>query len=167
MSNIFQQTYDSAFQNKLKEIAGDIVISEVARISDAPGFEEMVLEAARRGAKLWVQELLGSPQRTQYEDVFDFVDRYVCMMWPKNATRAWCPKWWDHPEVVRRFTLMWTTWESAVAQKPATGEEQWLRTVGDPHMKLLADKDGSFMRCDEIKHHRAQPLQVTNKDEEQ
>ena len=167
MSPKFQKLYDKAFEPSLNEFAIPVIHKEVGRIKDAPGFEEMLAQAARNGAQMWVQELQGGPQRTKYEDVYDFVDRYVCMMWPKNQTRAWCPQWWDHPEVVRRFTLMWTTWESAVAQKPATGEEQWLRTVGDVHMKVLADRDGSFMRCDDNKHQRAQPLIVINKDEEQ
>lgn len=120
---------------------------------------QLVRRRARREQSRWLAEQLDVPMPTRFASVYDFVDEVVLDLYafdPAND-RKWCRRWWDHPAAVRRLTMMWASWEHHRAERPATGEEEWARVVGDHHMAWLAGPFGPFTAC-QFEHVATPPL---------
>lgn len=103
---------------------------------------------------------LGLPAPTVYRDVFEFVDHVVLDLYATEISNqnGWCSKWYAHGGAQRRLTLMWVTWEKARIEEPATGEEGWMRTIGDYHMAFLMGSRGPFAACNRMEHRPDTPL---------
>lgn len=120
---------------------------------------QLVRRRARREQSRWLAEELDVPMPTRFASVFDFVDEVVLDLYGFDIAndRKWCRRWWDHPAAVRRLTMMWASWEHHRAERPATGEEEWARVVGDHHMAWLAGPFGPFTAC-QFEHVATPPL---------
>jgi hypothetical protein len=74
-----------------------------------------------------------------------------------SSERAWCPKWWEHPEAIARLEAMWRALE-ALRQDPATGISVWFRDHADVHMAQLMQPHGPFRGCTATRGHSIEPL---------
>ena len=63
---------------------------------------------------------------------------------PGNPRVRWCPRWWDHAEVIARLTVLWTGWEAA-RWEPSAKPGWWLDL--DHHLPLLLGLDGPMRNC--------------------
>ncbi|MFI5843890.1 DUF4913 domain-containing protein [Catenuloplanes sp. NPDC051500] len=90
-----------------------------------------------------------------YTDVEGWVAGYFAPMFLHRvvgSTRVrWCPRWWDHAEVIARLTLLWNTWEAA-RWEPAAKPGWWLDL--DHHLPILLSPDGPFRNCRQTDEHR-------------
>ena len=70
-----------------------------------------------------------------------------------------CPQWWDHPEVVVRFTSLWTAWEKASASEDGDALSGWFTHHADPQLRTLLDAEhGPMHQCDREHHKTTRPL---------
>ncbi|MGW9588627.1 DUF4913 domain-containing protein [Microbacterium sp. NPDC055455] len=152
------------FDKPIGEVIGPLIsghvkpalAAELKKLAEHPQFKLRARKTAVLAVEKWAQDNIAWPSPTRYGDVYEFFDEYVAVMWPANNESRWCAQWWKHPDVVRRLTVMWMSFEARVREKPATGEDEWLRLVGDVHMRILTDKNrGPFASC----HHAHRPGQ--------
>ncbi|HAT6526225.1 TPA: DUF4913 domain-containing protein [Corynebacterium striatum] len=91
------------------------------------------------------------PKDFHYKNVFEFVDKFLVVMYPTTGNRlarvAWSPCWWKHAEVVARFDALWKRYEYLRAKEPDTALETFLRVHGDYHMRQIMKDDGVFADC--------------------
>ncbi|HVX23327.1 MAG TPA: DUF4913 domain-containing protein [Acidimicrobiales bacterium] len=65
----------------------------------------------------------------------------------KPIRRAWCPRWWAHPEAVLRLMALWQAWE-AFRVEGGTGLSSWWVYHADHHLAFLFDPEtGPFAGC--------------------
>ncbi|MBF4554387.1 DUF4913 domain-containing protein [Corynebacterium suicordis] len=142
MGNLFQQKIqEPTFTSSKTAFAhfnsdGDELTHRLERLSDKHARAAMARE-------------LELPVQTRFSDVFEFVDRVVVDLYGTQTSNEWrwCEQYYRHKPALRRLTLMWVTWENMRAEMPATGEEVWMRTIGDYHMNMLMGSRGPFTRC--------------------
>lgn len=150
---------DVTLAQQVKLMIKTIGMEAVRPVGDDPRLPHLVRRRARREQSRWLAEELDVPMPTRFASVYDFVDEVVLDLYafdPAND-RKWCRRWWDHPAAVRRLTMMWASWEHHRAERPATGEEEWARVVGDHHMAWLAGPFGPFTAC-QFEHVATPPL---------
>ncbi|NUR28155.1 MAG: DUF4913 domain-containing protein [Catenulispora sp.] len=89
----------------------------------------------------------GDEPQLYFPDVEAFVTAYFLPMygWRVDGQRwHWCPRWWDHAEVIWRMETLWRSWESYRLQ--ATGMSSW-RLELDGQMPLLLGPEGPMAAC--------------------
>jgi len=82
-----------------------------------------------------------------FRDVEQFVTGFFLPMygWRVDGQRwHWCPRWWDHAEVIWRLETLWRSWEAYRLQ--ATGMSSW-RLELDGQLPLLLGQDGPMVGC--------------------
>lgn len=82
-----------------------------------------------------------------FRDVEQFVTGFFLPMygWRVDGQRwHWCPRWWDHAEVIWRLETLWRSWEAYRLQ--ATGMSSW-RLELDGQLPLLLGQDGPMAAC--------------------
>ena len=91
------------------------------------------------------------PKAFQYKSVFEFVDKFLVVMYPTTNNRmkniAWSPQWWNHHEVVARLNALWKRYEYLRAKEPNTALETFLHVHSDYHMRQIMKEDGVFADC--------------------
>ncbi|WP_306358967.1 MULTISPECIES: DUF4913 domain-containing protein [unclassified Nocardia] len=101
------------------------------------------------------------PRQLRYATLPEFVEGYVAALYRREVsvrgsekTLRWCPRWWEHGEVVARFRAMWTAFE---ALRLGEGVEQslWWLVHFDPHMDRIFDTAGPFKYCSVADGHNA------------
>lgn len=144
----FYDTVEKTIAPHLSAVMEETLADELAAMVAKDDFTDAVRTRTREAVGQWSSRNLKEERETRYKDVFDFFDSYVAVMFPATSDTHWSPRWYEHPAVLRRMMLMWGTFEAKVAASPATGEEEWLRTIGQFHMKWLTDRhNGPFERC--------------------
>ncbi|MBF6138279.1 DUF4913 domain-containing protein [Nocardia otitidiscaviarum] len=107
------------------------------------------------------EEAEEEPRQLRYATLPEFVEDYVANLYRREVSMRgsekklrWCPRWWDHGEVVARFRAMWTAFE---ALRLGEGVEQslWWLVHFDPHMDRIFDTDGPFKYCSVADGHNA------------
>jgi len=94
-----------------------------------------------------------------------WVDTHLAPMVRRTTTTGegggvrWCQRWWEHGDVVERFTALFLTH----GQLSVSGEPTWLsvylRDHLDPHLATLTSPYGPFYACSPRKHSAAiEPL---------
>ncbi|RRO82665.1 hypothetical protein CXF45_10430 [Corynebacterium bovis] len=138
-----------AMEGLLAEPLAEAVGAEVQTMVSDRSLKQRIERRAGRDARHLLAAELDVPVRTRYMNVYDFVDDVVLDLYGFHTAqdRRWCAKWWDHPAAVRRLTMMWVSWEKHRIDRPATGEEEWTRVVGDYHMRWLVSPFGPFQSC--------------------
>lgn len=145
--DFFYDAVEKTMAPHVAELMADTVADEIAEVATSEGFAEAVEARSREAVAGWVAKNLHLEQETRYVDVFDFFDSYLSFMFPQTSETNWSARWWAHPAVLRRVMLMWGSFEAKVAAAPATGEEEWLRTIGHFHMNWLTQRhNGPFER---------------------
>lgn len=108
-------------------------MSELDWTDDDPGAAE-----ARPGAALAFSSLPA------------FVEEFfleVCFH-GQDPAAAWCPKWWDHEDVVLRLEALWDAFE-ALRTEPGIGTAVWIRDYLDPTIAAITNREtGPFRQCD-------------------
>ncbi|NEW30731.1 DUF4913 domain-containing protein, partial [Nocardia cyriacigeorgica] len=106
-------------------------------------------EAAEALAPPAEEEPEEEPQ-TRFENVEEFVDEYVVQLYMREVsaqrsedTYRWCPRWWDHPEVLARFEALWCAFEHLRNGGTTEQSEFWLYHF-DPHMAQILSTQGPF-----------------------
>lgn len=77
---------------------------------------------------------------------------HLMVLYPTNThdrSTLWCPRWFDHPDVVARLDALWHTWESWRTR--TDGALLWFREA-DYHMDRIMRTGGPFTGC--AKTHR-------------
>lgn len=150
---------ETVVSEDVQRIAAPILEEKIGELTSSSEFTDRVSEEAAKAVDSWASRVLGAESKRRYADVFSFFDEYVALMFPMTPETSWSPRWWQHPSVMRRMMLMWVSYEAKVAASPATGEEEWLRTVGHFHMKWMTSRtDGPFSRCRGDRDHILEPL---------
>lgn len=102
-----------------------------------------------------------SAPEPRFADVGVFVEQMIARRLPVNLVDRrdvyWCPRWFEHPEAVLRFTALWMTYEHLRVSEPATGLDTWLRVHADHHLPRLLSERGPFGSC-QSGHRRTPPL---------
>lgn len=83
----------------------------------------------------------------------------------KRGEVPWCPRWWEHPEIVERLYVSWQAHGKAVAQTrdgDLQALSQWWIYHWDHHMAKIFDRQKGPLRfCTPKQHHGdALPRQV-------
>lgn len=122
----------------------------IDEVVDNPGFEERLIAAAHRAAIRYAEDELGHPPELQFVDEFDFFDRYIRLVWQVGGgsqDAGWCRFWWDHPAAVMRVRAMWHAYEVRRRMSPADADDEFIRTVGDHHMRILMGEHSPMKAC--------------------
>ncbi|MBY6413339.1 DUF4913 domain-containing protein [Rhodococcus sp. BP-252] len=73
--------------------------------------------------------------------------------------RTFCPRWWEHPEVVVRLHSLWSAWEAANAAEDGAAMSAWWVHHGDPQLRTMLDaENGPMYRCSRESHTATVPL---------
>lgn len=87
---------------------------------------------------------------TKYDNVFDYVDRYVRLLWDRNlrddTSRQWCKAWFLHPEAVLRFEFLWQ-WYEHVSANGSCVEFSYYFAFFESQMEILTSPGGCFRHC--------------------
>ncbi|MEU1132632.1 DUF4913 domain-containing protein [Streptomyces sp. NPDC005900] len=90
------------------------------------------------------------PPPLVFSSVEEFVREWLAPTVRRNLagkSLTWCPSWWRHPEGLSRLTAMWRAWEN-LRLDPALGISTWWLHHGDPHLRVLMDREvGPFASC--------------------
>lgn len=102
------------------------------------------------------------PRKLWYPTLPEFVEKYLAHVYRREVsvrgsekTKRWCPRWWDHGEVVARFEALWTGFETL---RLGAGPEMamWWTQYADPIMDRVLDPEGPFKYCSVLGGHRAE-----------
>lgn len=95
------------------------------------------------------------PPPLVFATVEEFVREWLAPTVRRNLagkSLTWCPSWWRHPEALSRLTAMWRAWEN-LRLDPALGISTWWLHHGDPHLRILMDREiGPFAGCKPTEH---------------
>lgn len=154
MTTLIHKAIEKTLANLLKQKIEAVVLEPSKRaFTNLNGTGDEVAgrleKLADKHAQAQLARELELPARTRFSDIFEFVDRVVVDLYGTQMTQElrWCEQFYLHKAAMRRLTLMWVTWENMRAEMPATGEEVWMRTIGDYHMNFLMSGRGPFTRC--------------------
>ncbi len=116
-------------------------------MTDFPEFDDGVPEGVDEAAE---------PVEPVYSDAITFFTEQLAPQYLRvvdTPNRAWCPRWWAHPEALARVDAMWRAWET-LRLDGAFGMSVWFRDHVDHHMGVLLDREGPFRRCSVKGGHR-------------
>lgn len=66
----------------------------------------------------------------------------------QDPSAAWCPRWWDHEDVVLRLEALWDAFE-ALRTEAGVGTAVWIRDYLDPTIAAVTNRGaGPFRQCD-------------------
>lgn len=83
----------------------------------------------------WAKRLLGRIEGTQVQT-------------------PWCPKWWQHTEVVDRLFTLWRAHVESIGALDQRAASSWWVDHWDRHAHTLFAKDGPFRDCTRDTHLR-------------
>lgn len=124
--------------------------SAIEKVCDQPVVDVAVERMAALTAERFGVEVLGIPAKRRYPTVYDFFDDYLRPAYEvasMSQKQAWCARWWAHRAVVFRVTAMWRAYEHLALTDPLRADEQFLRFVGDHHMRVLLGEDSPMKGC--------------------
>lgn len=79
----------------------------------------------------------------------------------EGKNRVFCPRWWEHPEVVVRLHSLWTAWEAATAADDGAAMSGWWVHHADPQLRTMLDAEhGPMFRCSSEGHQTTPPLRT-------
>lgn len=103
-----------------------------------------------------------NPPQPRYPDLATWVERWFALsinrrFWgkPGHPGKRWCPRWWDHPEVVLRLNALWRSWEAAAAggATDANTMNAWWINCCEPHLRVILDGEhGPMALCGQEQH---------------
>jgi Domain of unknown function (DUF4913) len=81
-------------------------------------------------------------------ELIDWVHRTVTAITarPLRGEHAWCPRWYEHPEALFRFTALHRAW-TELAPEPGAALSIWIRDHLDPCLRELLSPPGPFVDC--------------------
>lgn len=139
---------DSILTEEVTKVVAPALAPDVAKLVGSEEFTEAIEKQAKLALNTWARRTINIAPSTRYANAFEFVDEYLSVMFPRTPEARWSDKWWSHPAVYRRIVLLWGTFEAKVAANPATGEEEWLRTIAHFHMNWIMDRgNGPMSAC--------------------
>lgn|SRR5699024_10711691 len=139
----------------------DIEIEQaVEHLVESEDFEDNLARRAREAVAQFAVAELGAPAQLRFLDEFEFFDDYLSPAYQVGGfnARGWCAHWWDHPSARFRIRAMWTAYESLARRSPGTVDEEFLRFIGDHHMRVLLGDDSPMVGC-QVQHKPSTPLE--------
>lgn len=153
--------------NKISEALNDNldvadleIESAIADLANSSDFEDNLARRARDAVAQFAIAELGAPAPLRFVDEFDFFDDYLSPAYEVGGVgdRGWCSHWWEHPSARFRIRAMWTAYEALRHRAPATVDEEFLRTIGDHHMRVLLGDASPMIGC-QVTHKPSTPLE--------
>lgn len=142
------------------EVADLAIEQAVENLVESAEFEANLDRRAREAVAQFAIAELGAPAQLRFLDEFDFFDGYLSPAYEVGGfnARGWCARWWDHPSARFRIRAMWTAYESLARRSPGTVDEEFLRTIGDHHMRVLLGDNSPMVGC-QMQHKPSTPLE--------
>ncbi|WP_280484499.1 DUF4913 domain-containing protein [Nocardia cyriacigeorgica] len=119
--------------------------------------------AAQEAAEALAPPVEDEPEeepQPRFQNVEEFVNEYVVQVYMREVcaprsedTYRWCPRWWEHAEVLARFEALWPAFEHLRNGATTEQSEFWLYHL-DPHMAQILNPQGPFKYCSVSKGHR-------------
>jgi hypothetical protein len=97
-----------------------------------------------------------APVGLDLEALIDWVHHHVAAVIarPLRGEHRWCPRWWEHPEALFRFTALYHAW-TELAGEPGAALSIWIRDHLDPCLRELLAPAGPFTDCVQSERYRA------------
>ena len=78
-----------------------------------------------------------------------------------GKNRVFCPRWFEHPEVVVRLHALWTAWEAASAAEDGAAMSGWWVHHADPQLRTMLDAEhGPMYLCSRDSHQKTPPIRL-------
>ncbi|CAH0300073.1 DUF4913 domain-containing protein [Rhodococcoides fascians] len=78
-----------------------------------------------------------------------------------GKNRVFCPRWFEHPEVVVRLHALWTAWEAASAAEDGAAMSAWWVHHADPQLRTMLDAEhGPMYLCSRDSHQKTPPIRL-------
>lgn len=141
------------------DVANDEIAQLVDQLVDSDHFENNLKRRVTEVFTQYAVEELGTPATLRFGDEFAFFDDYLSLAYQVGgfSARGWCARWWAHPSARFRIRAMWTAFEALAHKVPATCDEEFLRTIGDHHMRVLLGEESPMVSCNRD-HQPSTPL---------
>ena len=135
---------------RVQELMGEFANGTARQLSERPGLQSGLERTAARQGELFAASELGLPPKLRYPTVYDFFDDYLQSAYElshQEQRSRWCAKWWDHRAALVRVTAMWRGYEHLRLTDPMCADEQFLRFIGDHHMRYLTSEQSPMQDC--------------------
>lgn len=160
MPSLFAKGLETRF-TELIDVGNAQIVSAVEKVGEVPGVGQLVRRTAERAVERFAAEELGVAPPLRFPDEYAFFDDYLRPAYETGGMsqdQGWCERWWAHQSVVLRVRAMWRSYEHRAQTAPATCDEEFLRLVGDYHMRFLMGRESPMLQCSPRNHKASEPL---------
>lgn len=102
---------------------------------------------------------------TKFPSFYDWFETWLAGILARKLStsvgknRVFCPRWFEHPEVVVRLHALWTAWEAAAAAKDGAAMSGWWVHHADPQLRTMLDAEhGPMYLCSREIHQKTPPI---------
>ncbi len=110
-------------------------------------------------------EAVSAPPAPKFTTFYAWFDGWLAGIIARKLTstagknRVFCPRWWEHAEVVVRLNALWSAWEAAKASDDGAAMSGWWVHHADPQLRTMLDAEhGPMYQCTREVHVATPPM---------